>query len=130
MPASYHLLDTIQIPRGMVWTDELDWSPVESVSDYGLTGALIVDVGVRTNGRPITLQGANDQGHIRREVVQSLHALAAVPLATYPLVLADGQTFTVQFAPGGEPIEASPIGRPEVPGAGYRYVATVRLVTV
>lgn len=114
----------------MVWIDEMDWSPVETVSEYGLTGALVIDGGLRLEGRPITLQGADDQGHIQRSVLQSLHAMAATaPPTTYTLTLADGRVFTVRFAPGVEPIEARPIGRPELPGATYRYVATLRLIT-
>jgi hypothetical protein len=130
MPAAYHLLGSLQIPRGMIWVDEFDWASVDRSSEYGLTGALVLDAAVKTNGRPITLQGVDDQGHILRSAVQSLYAMAATPLASYPLVLADGQSFTVQFAPGDSPVKAYPIGRPEAPGASYRYVATVRLVTV
>lgn len=130
MPAAHHTLGAVQIPRGMIWVDEMDWCPVDSSAEYGLTGSLIVDASVKTNGRPITLQGADDQGHIRRSVLQSLKALAETPLATYTLTLADGQVFTVRFAPDETPVEARPIGRPEAPGDSYRYVATVRLVTV
>jgi hypothetical protein len=129
MPNPTHTLGSIQIPRGMVWVDEMDWNPVETSAEYGLTGALVIDAGQRLDGRPITLQGTDDQGHIQRSALLALHALAAtVPPTTHTLTLADERVFTVRFAPG-RPIEARPIGRPELPSSTYRYVATLRLVT-
>lgn len=123
-----HTLGAITIPRGMLWTDEFDWTAVESSSERGVTGALIVDAAVKTGGRPITLEGQDDQGHIRRSVLLALQALADDPVATHTLTLADGRAFTVRFAPN--PITATPIGRPELPTGDNRYVATIRLQTV
>jgi len=56
MAAKYHTLGAIQIPRGMVWVDEFDWNPVEKSIEYSITGALLIDSGVRLAGRTITLQ--------------------------------------------------------------------------
>lgn len=125
-PPKFHTLGAVQIPRGMVWVDEFNWSPVEKALEYSVTGALLVDVGVRQAGRPITLQAEGDAGWIRRDVLQALQALADVPDGTYLLTLADGREFTVQFAPN--PIEATPLGRPELPSAQHPFVATVRLI--
>lgn len=122
----FHTLGPVQIPRGMVWVDEFNWSAVEKSVGYGLTGSLLVDVGVKQAGRPITLQGEGDAGWIRREVLQALQGLADVPDGTYLLTLADGREFHVQFAPN--PIEATPLGRPELPSAQHPFVATVRLI--
>ena len=35
-------LGGLALPRGLRWTDELAWSPVAQSTEYGLTGALIV----------------------------------------------------------------------------------------
>src|SRR5690606_33506562 len=103
--------------------------PVETVGEYGLTGALVIDYGERLEGRPITLVGADSAGWIDRSVVLALHALAdTVPPATYTLTLADDRVFTVRFAPGS-PIEARPVARPEMPAGTHPYVATLRLIT-
>ena len=126
--SAYHTLGAIQIPRGMLWADEFAWTAVESATERGVTGALIVDAAVKTGGRPITLEGQDDQGHIRRSVLLALQALADVPLATYTLTLADDRVFTVRFAPE-TPISATPLGRPELPTDENRYVATLRLIT-
>ena len=122
----FHTLGTVQIPRGMVWVDEFTWSPVEKALEYALGGALLVDVGVKQAGRPITLQAEGDAGWIRRDALQALQALADEPDGSFLLTLADGREFTVQFAPN--PIEATPLGRPELPTNQHPFVATVRLI--
>ena len=129
MSAATHTLGGIALPRGMVWADEHDWLPVEKTTEYSTTGALLVDAGVRLAGRPITLRAETDAGWIRRDTLASLRALAASPLAAHTLTLADGRTFSVQFAPG-DAITARPIGRPELPADDNPYVATVRLIEV
>ena len=129
MSTAHHLLGVLPIPRGMVWVDEHDWIAVAKDTEYSITGALLVDVGVMQAGRPITLSAETDAGWIARSALQQLRALAADPLATYTLTLADGRTFTVMFA-GDQPIEATPVARPELPADTHPYVATVRLIEV
>jgi hypothetical protein len=81
-------------------------------------------------GRPITLQGETDAGWIKRGGLVALQALnAADPVGEHVLVLADGRSFTVQFAPGLA-VEGKPVARPELPVENYPYAATVRLITV
>jgi hypothetical protein len=126
---THHTLDAISLPRGMVWVDELDWVPVETSTEYSITGALLVQSSERLSGRPITLQGEESAGWIRRDVLLSIRAAASVPGDVLALTLADGRTFSVMFAPGN-PITARPIARPELPPNTHPYVATVRLIEV
>lgn len=133
--AAYHTLGAVQIPRGLIWVDEFDWSELETAAERGITGANIIDVAENIAGRPITLQGAENSGWLTRADVLSLQAMAAAldvddEPVTYTLTLADGRVFSVIFAPGVKPIEAKPIGRPELSTEPNPYVATVRLVTV
>lgn len=123
------MLDTVQLPRGLVWVDEFDWQPVEAAAEYSLTGALIYDSAVRKKGRPITLRADDDAGWMRRDIAQAVNALAAAPGAVYVLALADGRSFNVSFAPS-QPFEARPVARPELPGTNHPYVATIRLLEV
>ena len=124
-----HLLNGIELPRGMLWVDEFDWSAVEKSVDRSITGALVIDAMARVEGRPITLQAVEDQGWIRRQTLLAVKALAEEPGAEYALVLADGRGFTVQFA-ADSPVSARPISRPELPETTHPYVATLRLITV
>ncbi|MDR0216735.1 MAG: hypothetical protein LBJ15_22395 [Comamonas sp.] len=124
-----HFLNGIELPRGMLWVDEFNWSAVQKTVERGITGAQIIDAAARIEGRPITLQAVEDQGWIRRATLQAVQALADAPDGQYPLQLADGREFTVQFA-ADDPIAAVPISRPELPPATHPYVATLRLITV
>ena len=124
-----HLLNGIALPRGMVWVDEFAWADAQPSVERGITGAQIIDVAPKLAGRPITLQGAQDQGWIRRATLLAVRALADVPGGQYPLQLASGETFTVMFAPD-DAIEAQPISRPELPENTHPYVATLRQMTV
>lgn len=126
---THHTLDSINLPRGMVWVDEFDWQPVEASTEYTITGAMVVQTAARQAGRPITLQGDNDAGWIRRDVLLALQTLAASPGDVLTLTLADSRTYSVMFAPGN-PITARPIARPELPPDAHPYVATVRLIEV
>jgi len=132
MPApKFHTLHGLQIPRGMVWVDEYGWSAVEKSLEYSLTGAALIDGAKRQAGRPITLQGEVDAGWIQRGRLETLRQLSeADAVAAYSLVLADGRTFNVQFAPAAIPVEGKPLARPELPDDQQPYVATVRLITV
>lgn len=124
-----HFLNGVELPRGMLWVDEFNWSAVQKTVERGITGAQIIDAAARIEGRAITLQAVEDQGWIRRATLLAVRDLADAPGAQYLLQLADGREFTVQFA-ADDPIAATPISRPELPAATHPYVATLRLITV
>lgn len=128
-PPKYHTLGSIQLPRGMRWVDEFSWSAEQKSVERSITGALIVDAAIKIAGRPITLQAIDSQGWITRATLLALQAVADEPGAQLDLTLADGRTFTVQFAPD-TPLQATPIGTPELPTERNPYVATLRLITV
>lgn len=124
-----HFLNGIELPRGMLWVDEFNWSAVEKTIERSITGAQVIDAAARVAGRPITLEAVEDQGWIRRATLLAVRAMADAPNGEYPLKLADGREFTVQFA-AEDPIEAQPVSRPELPESTHPYVATLRLITV
>jgi hypothetical protein len=128
---AYHTLAGIQIHDGCRWTDEFDWSPVESFREYGITGSQIIDVGIRQAGRPITLQASDTTGWLgmTRAKVTQLYTLAASP-ATRTLTLSDGRSFDVIFAPGQDAITARPLADRESPPTDWPYIVTIRLITV
>lgn len=124
-----HFLNGIALPAGMLWVDEFAWAAAKRSVERSITGAQIIDEATKVAGRPITLQGAQDQGWIRRATLLAVRALADVPGGQYQLTLATGEQFTVMFAPD-EAIDAQPISRPELPAHTAPYVATLRLITV
>lgn len=101
---------TATLSDRLQWTDEYDWSPVEQVTAYSTTGALLVDVAVKQAGQPITLEGTDTNAWITRALCSTLQAWAALPGIELDLVLR-GATHRVIFdhAKGG--FTAHPIWR-------------------
>ena len=91
-----HLSDRLQ------WTNEYDWSPVDQATGYSTRGVLLVDVGLKLAGQPITLEGTDTNAWISRSLCSTLQAWAALPGIQLDLVLR-GETHQVIFdhAKGG-----------------------------
>ncbi|THF61538.1 hypothetical protein E6C76_20100 [Pseudothauera nasutitermitis] len=103
-----HTLGAIAIPEDVWWTDEFAWSALAQENDTGLTGALIIHQGLRTEGRPITLTSNTNGGWVPRGTVLALHAQRALPDTRLTLTLADGREFTVMHDLTRE-FEAAPV---------------------
>jgi len=87
----------------LVWTDEMDWTPMAQAVNRSASGALDVQLQALTKGRPITLTG----DWISRA---NLDALAATITATDPMALVlASRTLSVIWDHAGKPIEASPL---------------------
>ena len=100
---------TLELPPDLQWVDEFDWFCVEQSAERSLSGALIVDQGVRTKGRPITLQpSADDAAWMLRADLVQLMAWESDPQLTLRLNLR-GRPFSVRFRRwDGAPFEARP----------------------
>lgn len=129
MPMPTIQLAAVTLPGDLLWVDEFDWTPVLQQQTYALDGALMVEHASRLAGRPITLQGAEDQGWVTRATLVSLYALAQAPSTGLPLTLSDGSTRLVVFRHDQIAIEARPILR-AIPDAGSYYQLTLRLMEV
>ena len=132
-------LGAITLPSGLVWSDEYAWSPVQQSEEYGLTGALIVQIGSRLAGRPITLIGQSDGGYhtawITRANLETLRTALIAPNATWTLTLNDSRTFTVRARHDGDgPLDAESGSvvrsfSPANPASSHRYyLKAVRLM--
>lgn len=87
--------DTLALNPQFDWVDEFAWQPwVISKPIYTLTGAMIVETGLKKAGRPITLNG--DNAYITRADLKTLLAWAAAP-GTFNLSCPDGRVFEVIF---------------------------------
>ena len=101
---------TATLSDRLQWTNEYDWSPVEQATGYSTRGKLLVDVGLKLAGQPITLDGSTTNTWITRALCSTLQAWAALPGIELALVLR-GTTHAVIFdhAQGG--FAAQPIWR-------------------
>jgi len=57
---------SIDLPKDLEWKDELTWGVVDQLVEYSLTGALLIQEGVKQKGRPITLTGKDNMAWITR----------------------------------------------------------------
>ena len=88
----------------LIWTDELDWTPLEQTKVYGQTGKLVCQNGIKHGGRPVTLTG---DWATRAQI----DALMATQLLEDPLTLVLGsKTLSVWWDATKTPIEATPLG--------------------
>lgn len=92
------------------WADEFDWSPVEQSTEYSTDGSLIVDVGLKLAGRPITLEGTDTAAWISRAACDTLQAWAALPGIELTLVVR-GVARAVMFDHARKGFTAQPIWR-------------------
>lgn len=99
---------TINLDADYYWPDE-NWLPIEQRSERTVTGALVVSVGARTGGRPITLEPENDNcGWLKYSDLTTLRSWASVPGREMTLTLR-GVARTVIFRHQDGAIEATPV---------------------
>lgn len=92
-------IDVLELPRDLIWVDELTWSAVAQKTERGIFGTLIIDAMARNGGRPITLQGDGNSAWISRATLRALCAWAAVPGLRMTLRLL-GEDYIVVFDHG------------------------------
>jgi molybdopterin-guanine dinucleotide biosynthesis protein A len=120
-------LDAIALPDDLIWTDEFSWSPTQQQAQYTLTGALVIETGIKQAGRPITLVGGVNAAWVTRATVKSLYAKLDDP-GPFTLTLHDGSTHSVVFRHDQTPIEAAPIIDYNNPDDGDLYSLTLRFI--
>lgn len=125
---------TLVLDPDLYWKDEFDWYAIEQSAERSLTGALIVDEGVRLEGRPITLTQPDDtSAWMPRATLTQLQAWEAQIGLKLTLSLR-GVNYLVQFRRfDGQPLEARPtvfVADPEPGELGDFFLTTVRLITV
>lgn len=75
------------------WIDEFDWqAKVLSEPIYTITGAMIIETGIKQAGRPITLNG--DNVWLKKSVLDTLFDLSQTPIPL-SLNVPDGRVFDV-----------------------------------
>lgn len=94
----------------LLWTDEFDWSDLAQTDvERTLSGAYIVQQGVKVKGRPITLAPPDDSmAWHTRQVVQTLQEWAKQPATVFTLEMAQG-VFAVIFDNSQNTLSAVPV---------------------
>lgn len=124
----------LMLDPDLQWRDEFDWTPIEETEERGITGALIIDIGIKSGGRPITLAPPDDSAAwMTRSTLAALQVWEANPATLMTLSLR-GVNYQVRFCrTNGAPIEAHPVQfiADPLPGQiGDWYLTTLRLIEV
>ena len=122
-------LDAITLPEDLIWVDEFDWSPIAQGSKRSITGALILNSGVKLKGRKITLVGEENWVDCLRSLVKTLHTKLGDD-AQMILTLHDARSFNVRFDHQSKPINAQPVIDYNNPDDSDNYSLTLRFFTV
>lgn len=121
---------SIELPPGLYWSDELQWQPVAQSVTYSATGRLLVQTAARNGGRPITLAPiAGTGGVAERALADALQAWACVPGGLLTLTWA-GTDYPVQWRhDSGPALAAEPLWPAETDQATDLFRLTLRLMT-
>lgn len=123
-------LDGIELPTGLLWSDEFASAHVTQTVRRTLDGSIVVFYGEMRAGLPITLESEPDAGWMTRSQVEALALRAASPGGVYTLALRN-QTLSVMFRHHDAPaFDARPLVPLANPQPGDFYLATLKLMTV
>jgi hypothetical protein len=121
---------TVTLPDDILWVDRHSWTPVEQTVATSITGASIVDVATRVNGRPITLQSDEEHAWMPYSDISQLKVWGAE--AGKELVLTIGATvFDVIFRHQEKPaIDVYPIIDYNAPDSQDWFYGTLKFTEV
>ena len=124
------VLGGVNLTPHLIWSDEVDFSPVAQSVSRTLGGGVVVYSGGLVSGQPVTLVSVNDQGWITKAEVDAIQALADVPGNVMTLAIGT-QSFSVMFRHHEAPaFTAKPlVFRVDAPPTDY-FLTTIKLMRV
>ena len=100
---------SVVLPPDLIWTNEFTYTPIAQASERSITGALILDTAVKTGGRPIVLQGAENAAWLlRNEAKTLLDSWVSLPGKVFALSL-NGRVLQVVFDHEAGPMQMQPV---------------------
>lgn len=101
--------EVVALSHDLIWVDEFAWSDLAQTSpERTLSGGFVVQQGLKRNGRPISLEPADDSmAWTSRAVVEKLQQWAMLPEAVFSLELPQG-AFQVMFDNSQVAVSAKP----------------------
>lgn len=119
----------IEFPQDLRWFDEFDWSPVaQSNPTYTIGGAMVIQKGIKTAGRPITLGG--EWAWLTRGQFKLLQSWASEPDLNMTLTHYDGTTYSVIFRNHEKAIDCEPVNYQTPESDDDPYTGNINLITI
>lgn len=124
-----YLTTTVPLSDDFAFPEQYSWNALQMRKAYSVTGALIVQTGLKQTGRAITLRGDAPFAWVRRSDLELLRTLAATPNAVMSLTFR-GAAYNVIFDNDAGAIEAEPVVDYSDEDAADFYVVTLRFLVV
>ena len=64
--------ETVSLEDGFLWSDEFEWKPKEQTVERAISGAAIIQEGIKVGARPITLTPDSNRGWAKLRDVRKL----------------------------------------------------------
>lgn len=109
--------------------DEFNWRDIQQTKSFSVTGALMVEIGVKQTGREITLQGSDQHAWMTRAQLATLQSMLVNPGTNMTLVFR-GITYTVRFDCERGALEARPVADFDAPLSTDFSVVTLRFYEI
>ena len=123
-------LNGTALSEALIWQDREAYAPVVQGVERTLGGRLVVDANSVSQGRPITLASARNQGWLDYATVKVLQGLAEVVGGMSTLVIGS-DSYTVMFRHEEAPaFEATPLIKRLNPADDDWFLVTIKLMTV
>ncbi|STR02393.1 Uncharacterised protein [Kingella potus] len=122
--------EILALPDDMQWQDEMEWSAVaQAAPQRTLSGGLVIQQGVKQNGRPVTLSG--DWAWHRRADLLRLRGWSDTAGLIMTLTLPDGRSFDTCLPSARQAVrQGGGGGLPHPRTDDTPYLATINLMTV
>jgi hypothetical protein len=119
----------ITLDHDLDWVDEFDPEEVSAGSaDRALTGHMVTQSFPIIGGRPLTLEGDDSHGWLKRTTVQALHSLAYGSPDVVHTVVLNGTTYSAMFRNEDQPTVAFKKITPATnPGPDFWYYGTIKM---
>lgn len=120
---------SITLPDDLFWSDEYLWRAVEQRKTYSITGALLIESGLKAAGQPITLVSGDGAAWVTRTVLDTIQTAARI--AGQQLTLNyRGTAYTVMFDHENGAVESQPVVDFSDPIGGDFHTLTLRFIKV
>lgn len=122
-------IDEIFLPEGLVWTDEFKTTQIAQSTTRTLSGALVIQTGVKIDGRPMTLAGGDSGWMTHSQLVTLRNYLEANPDTEMTLNYRGIEYTVLLDASSGAALVAEPVVDYSTPEADDWYTVTLKLLT-
>ena len=120
----------IPLHPDLLWTDEHSWTPIQQSAERSITGTMLIEYGVKTAGREITLEPEDgNSAWLNRATLDALKTAIAIPGLEMALSI-NGTSHSVVFRHLDGPLSAVPVVHYNDADPGDWFSVTLRFLEI